>query len=365
MPGLAARLDGRVIVCGMSEVLLDREYAEKLDAADPLAGYRERFLLEDPALIYLNGNSLGALPRATLARMETVFREEWGTALARSWDHWVDLPARAGDVVGELIGAAAGQVIVTDNTTVNLYKLAAAALDTRPGRHVIITDHDNFPSDRYVMAGLAAQRGAELRMLATDINEGVHPDLVRAAVDEDTALVSLSHVAYRSGALADMAAITAIVHQAGALMLWDLCHSVGAVPVDLDGCEADLAVGCTYKYLNAGPGAPAFAYVSARLADLPVAVVGPLFERVRLLSAAVPAALGAQGTFVALNNTVSQSVPHLHVHVVPRTKGDGLRGFFWPRQRYASEDEAAGYARLIKDAVTAEEDRGIPPHPGR
>src|SRR5580658_9250536 len=250
----------RVIVCGMSEVMLERGYAEKLDAADPLAEYRERFLLEDPGLIYLNGNSLGALPRATLARMETVFREEWGTALARSWDHWVDLPARAGDVVGELIGA--------DNTTVNLYKLATAALDARPGRHVIITDHDNFPSDRYVMAGLAAQRGAELRMLATDINQGVHPDLVRAAVDEDTALVSLSHVAYRSGALADMAAITAIAHQAGALMLWDLCHSVGAVPVDLDGCDVDLAVGCTYKYLNAGPGAPAFAYVCARLREV-------------------------------------------------------------------------------------------------
>jgi kynureninase len=251
----------------MSEVLLDRGYAEKLDAADPLAGYRERFLLEDPALIYLNGNSLGALPRATMARMETVYRQEWGTALARSWDHWVDLPARAGDLVGELTGAAPGQVIVTDNTTVNLYKLAAAALDARPGRRVIITDHDNFPSDRYVLAGLAAQRGAELRMLDTDIDEGLHPDLVRAAVDEDTALVSLSHVAYRSGALADMAAITGLVHQAGALMLWDLCHSVGAVPVDLDGCGADLAVGCTYKYLNAGPGAPAFAYVCARLRE--------------------------------------------------------------------------------------------------
>lgn len=252
----------------MAEVLLDRGYAGKLDAADSLAGYRERFLLTDPALIYLNGNSLGALPLATVARMETVFREEWGTALARSWDHWVDLPARAGDLVGELAGAAPGQVIVTDNTTVNLYKLAAAALDARPGRHVIITDDDNFPSDRYVMAGLAAQRGAELRLLATDINQGVHPDLVRAAVNEDTALVSLSHVAYRSGALADMAAITAIAHQAGALMLWDLCHSVGVVPVDLDGCDVDLAVGCTYKYLNAGPGAPAFLYVCARLAEV-------------------------------------------------------------------------------------------------
>ena len=247
---------------------LDRAYAEKLDAADPLAGYRERFLLTDPALIYLNGNSLGALPLAVLQRMGTVYREEWGTALARSWDHWVDLPARAGDVVAELIGAAPGQVIVTDNTTVNLYKLATAALDARPGRHVIVTDHDNFPSDRYVMAGLAAQRGAELRMLATDIDEGVHPDLVRAAVDEDTALVSLSHVAYRSGALADMAAITRIAQAAGALMLWDLCHSVGAVPVDLDGNDVDLAVGCTYKYLNAGPGAPAFAYVSARLREV-------------------------------------------------------------------------------------------------
>ena len=252
----------------MAEVLLDRGYARKLDAADSLAGYRGRFLLTDPALIYLNGNSLGALPLATLRRMETMFREEWGTALARSWDHWVDLPARAGDLVGELTGAAPGQVIVTDNTTVNLYKLAAAALDARPGRHVIITDDDNFPSDRYVMAGLAAQRGAELRLLATDINQGVHPDLVRAAVNEDTALVSLSHVAYRSGALADMAAITAIAHQAGALMLWDLCHSVGVVPVDLDGCDVDLAVGCTYKYLNAGPGAPAFAYVCARLREV-------------------------------------------------------------------------------------------------
>ncbi len=208
---------------------LDRAYAEKLDAADPLAGYRERFLLTDPALIYLNGNSLGALPLATLRRMETVYREEWGTALARSWDHWVDLPARAGDVVGELVGAAPGQVIVTDNTTVNLYKLATAALDARPGRHVIVTDHDNFPSDRYVMAGLAAQRGAELRMLGTDINEGLGPDLVRAAVDEDTALVSLSHVAYRSGALADMAAITGLAHAGRG------AHALGPVPLGRGG----------------------------------------------------------------------------------------------------------------------------------
>lgn len=169
----------------MSEGPLDRAYAQKLDARDPLASYRERFLLADPALVYLNGNSLGPLPLATLRRVQDVLREEWGGALARSWEHWAGLPARAGDLVGELVGAAPGQVIVTDNTTVNLYKLASAALDARPGRHVIVTDHDNFPSDRYVLAGVAAQRGAELRMLASDIDEGVRPELVRAAVDSD------------------------------------------------------------------------------------------------------------------------------------------------------------------------------------
>jgi kynureninase len=247
---------------------LERAYAVELDAADPLAGYRDRFALDDPTLIYLNGNSLGALPLATMRRLESVIRSEWGDALARSWDHWVELPGRAGDLVGALIGAAPGQVLVTDNTTVNLYKLACAALDARPGRRAIVTDQDNFPSDRYVVEGIAAQRGAQLRMLATDISEGLAPDAVRAAVDEDTALVSLSHVAYRSGALADMAAITTIAHEAGALMLWDLCHSVGAVPVELDACDVDLAVGCTYKYLNAGPGAPAFVYVCARLREV-------------------------------------------------------------------------------------------------
>ena len=249
------------IVSGMSQVSLAREHAEKLDADDPLAGFRDRFALDDPSLVYLNGNSLGALPRATLRRLETVVREEWGTALARSWDHWVDLPGRAGDVVGRLTGAAPGQVLVADNTTVNLYKLACAALDARPGRHVIVTDQDNFPSDRYVLEGISAQRGTRLRMLSTDIDQGLDPAEVRAAVDEDTALVSLSHVAYRSGAVADLAAITAAAHRAGALVLWDLCHSAGAVPVELSAAAADLAVGCTYKHLNAGPGGPAFLYV--------------------------------------------------------------------------------------------------------
>src|SRR6201995_2046324 len=182
----------------MSQVSLAREHAEKLDGADPLAGFRDRFALDDPSLVYLNGNSLGALPRDTLRRLETVIQKEWGTALARSWDHWVDLPVRAGDVVGELTGAAPGQVLVADNTTVNLYKLACAALDARPGRHVIVTDRDNFPSDRYVLEGIAAQCGAELRMLDTDIDAGLDPAEVRAAVAEDTSLVSLAPLADRS-----------------------------------------------------------------------------------------------------------------------------------------------------------------------
>jgi kynureninase len=244
---------------------VERAYAEELDAGDPLAPFRDRFELTDPNLIYLNGNSLGALPKATARRIGQLVHEEWGSALARSWGHWTALPRRAGDAVGVLVGAAPGQVVVSDSTTVNLYKLACAALGAFPGRNVIVTDDDNFPSDRYVLEGVAAQHGCELRMISTDMTEGVSAQAVREAVDTRTALVSLSHVAYRSGALLDMAAVTEIVHDAGALVLWDLCHSAGSVPVELDAWEVDLAVGCTYKYLNGGPGSPAFLYVAQAL----------------------------------------------------------------------------------------------------
>jgi kynureninase len=244
----------------------DRSFAQECDAADPLASFRERFVWDDPALIYLDGNSLGRLPLATAERLADVVRHEWGAGLVRSWEHWIDLPRRAGDLLGsQLLGAAPGQVLVCDSTTVNLYKLARAALEARPGRTVIVTDDDNFPTDRYVLAGVAAERGADLRLIQTDLDNGVTADAVAGAVDGATALVSLSHVAYRSGALADMAEITGIVHDAGALVLWDVCHSAGSVPVELDTCGADLAVGCTYKYLNSGPGAPAFLYVAASL----------------------------------------------------------------------------------------------------
>jgi kynureninase len=245
-----------------------RSQAVDLDDADPLAGLRDRFVRADSAPIYLDGNSLGMLPTATAQRIAEVVSQDWGSGLVRSWAHWIDLPQRAGDLLGrELLGAAPGQVVVCDSTTVNLYKLACAALAARPGRPVIVTDDDNFPTDRYVLDGLAAWHRAELRMIHTDRDEGVSPASVAAAVGPDTALVSLSHVAYRSGALADMAAISGIVHQAGALVLWDLCHSAGAVPVQLDADQADLAVGCTYKYLNAGPGAPAFLYVRQDLQE--------------------------------------------------------------------------------------------------
>jgi kynureninase len=246
----------------------ERAFAEESDAADPLASFRDRFAVDDPSVIYLDGNSLGMLPLATAKRLTHLIRREWGTGLIRSWAHWIDLPRGAGDLLGEhLLGAAPGQVLVCDSTTVNLYKLARAALDARAGRQVIVTDDDNFPTDRYVLAGIAAERGAELRFINTDMDTGVTKDNVAAAVGEATALVSLSHVAYRSGALADMAGITRLVHDRGALMLWDLSHAVGSVPVELDACGADLAVGCSYKYLNGGPGAPAFLYVSEALQD--------------------------------------------------------------------------------------------------
>ncbi|HXL19659.1 MAG TPA: kynureninase [Streptosporangiaceae bacterium] len=252
----------------MNPLPSNRTYGEQLDVADPLAKFRDRFLRADDAPIYLDGNSLGPLPLATRARIAEVVGSEWGTGLVRSWGHWVGLPREVGDLIGEhLTGAGPGQILVGDSTTVNLFKLVNAALDAQPGRNVLVTDDDNFPTDRYVLQGVAAQRRCELRMLHTDLDQGVAEDALLDALGPDVALVSLSHVAYRSGALADMHRITGQVHEAGALMLWDLCHSVGAVPIKLDASAADLAVGCTYKYLNAGPGAPAFLYVRRELQE--------------------------------------------------------------------------------------------------
>ncbi|MEU9818833.1 kynureninase [Pseudonocardia alni] len=242
--------------------------AAGLDAEDPLAGYRDRFVPADGVVAYLDGNSLGRPLRATAERMERFVRADWGTRLIRGWDEgWVDRPRSLGDRIGAAaLGAAPGQVVVADSTTVLLYKLARAAVDHQAaaGRREIVVDTDNFPTDRYVLEGIAAERGAVLRWITSDPASGVTPEQVAAAVGPDTALVLLSHVAYRSGFLADAPAITRTAHDAGALVLWDLSHSVGSVPVRLDAWGADLAVGCGYKYLNGGPGAPAFGYLAAR-----------------------------------------------------------------------------------------------------
>ena len=253
----------------MADQMATRLDPASLDTADPLASFRDRFVFADPALVYLDGNSLGRLPRATVDRLGSVVGDEWGGELIRAWDHWIDEPARVGDLLaGQILGARSGEVILSDSTTVNFYKLARAALAARPGRRIVITDRANFPTDRYVLEGLAAEGSAEIAWLDPDPIEGPELDEIAAVLDEhpgDVALVTLSHVNYRSAAIADMAAITRLAHAAGALVLWDLSHSAGSIEVDLEGSQVDLAVGCTYKYLNGGPGAPAWLYVRESL----------------------------------------------------------------------------------------------------
>lgn len=241
-------------------------HARKLDAGDPLAGFRDRFVHADDGLIYFDGNSLGRLPHATRERLRDAVDREWGVDLIRGWSRWIDLAREAGDVLASgVLGVDPGEVVLGDSTSVNLYKLAAAALDARPGRRTVLVEADNFPTDLYVLQGLAASRGLTLRVVPVDIDAGLSADAVAEALDDDVALLCASHVSYRSGARADLRAITARAHDAGALTLWDLSHSAGSVPTPLREAGADLAVGCTYKYLNAGPGAPAFLYVRADL----------------------------------------------------------------------------------------------------
>jgi kynureninase len=249
----------------MSLVVTDPRHAAALDAHDPLAAFRDRFAVRDPALVYLDGNSLGRLPKDTAAHVARVVSEEWGGELVRGWGHWFSLPGRVGDRIAALVGARPGEVIAADSTTVNLFKLANAALDARPGRRVVVIDRDDFPTDRYVLEGIAAARGLSIRWVESDPVAGPTPADVAAALDDDVALVTLSHVHYRSGAIADMTGITRLAHERGALAAWDLSHSAGVVPVDLEGAGADLAVGCTYKYLDGGPGAPAYLYVREAL----------------------------------------------------------------------------------------------------
>ncbi|WP_417564213.1 kynureninase [Microbacterium sp.] len=248
-----------------------RAEASALDAADPLRAHRDAFVGSESSLVYFDGNSLGRPLRATAEHAAAFVRDDWGGRLIRGWDEqWMDAPFTVGDDIGRIVlGAAPGQTIVGDSTTVLLYKLLRAAFDSvhaaAPARVEIVVDRDNFPTDRFLVEGIAAERGAVVRWIDVDLDGGVTADALTAAVGPRTAVVLLSHIAYRSGYMADAAALTAIVHEAGALMVWDLCHSIGAVPIEADAWGFDLAVGCTYKYLNGGPGSPAFAYVAERL----------------------------------------------------------------------------------------------------
>ena len=243
--------------------------AAEIDANDPLAGYRDLFVQSDDVIAYLDGNSLGRPTKASAERLGQFVTDQWASRLIRGWDEsWYDLPLSIGDKLGTVaLGAAPGQTFIGDSTTVILYKLIRAAVALAPGRDEIIVDTGNFPTDRYVLEGVAAECGKTLRWIDPHPALGVTEQQVVELLSDRTALVVLSHIAYRSGYIADAAGITARAHQAGALVLWDLCHSAGAVPIELDSWGVDLAAGCTYKYLNGGPGSPAFGYVRSGLHD--------------------------------------------------------------------------------------------------
>jgi kynureninase len=240
------------------------DLAHEMDAGDALAPFRERFVITDPNLIYLDGYSLGRLPKATVPFMQDAIERAWGDRLIRLWnDGWIDTPRALGDKIARVIGAQPDEVVVTDSTSVNLFKLVVAALRARPQRHKIVSDRFNFPTDLYVLQGAVdlLNQAHHLELISSYDTVTIPEENLRAVIDDQTALVSLTHVAYKSAFKYDMERVTTWAHRAGALVLWDLSHSVGAMPLSLDACGVDLAVGCTYKYLNGGPGSPAFLYV--------------------------------------------------------------------------------------------------------
>jgi kynureninase len=262
----------------MTDFSTSPDFARQLDQQDSLASYREQFVSNDPGLIYLDGNSLGRLPNSVIERMKKAVEEEWGADLIRGWNKgWWESPSRIGNKIGSLLGAAEGQVVVGDQTSINLFKLATAALTLQPQKKHIITDTFNFPSDLYILQGINNLLGNRHKIIRIGaIDDDITPDLaaLEAVIDGNTALVTLSHVTFKSGYLYDMARITELAHHKGALVLWDLSHSAGAVPIELDRCDVDFAIGCTYKYLNGGPGAPAFLYVNNRIQN---EVISPIW----------------------------------------------------------------------------------------
>jgi kynureninase len=291
----------------------DREYALELDRKDPLAHFKSQFVIGDPDMCYLDGNSLGRLPKATITAINDFMSKEWGPEVVTGWSHWVDEAQPTGDLLGEAaLGAAAGQVLVCDTTSVNFYQLCLAAIHARPGRKTIITDAANFPTDRYILDGIAKQFGLNLVIIENEdpaiaTHERITTEVLAPYLNEDVALVTLEVIQYRSGARTDLKSITDQVRAIGALVVWDASHAVGAIELNLDANGVDLCVGCTYKYGNSGPGSPAWLYVSKRIQkELQVPSqgwfaqdaqfeMGPVFERsqtIRGFQIASPSLMG-------------------------------------------------------------------------
>jgi len=291
----------------------DREYALELDKNDPLAHFKSQFVVSDPEMCYLDGNSLGRLPKATITAINDLMVKEWGPQVVTGWSHWVDEAQPTGDLLGEAaLGAAPGQVLVCDTTSVNFYQLCLAAIHARPGRKTIITDAANFPTDRYILDGIAKQFGLKLVIIdnenpAIAKHEQITTDVLAPYLNDDVAMVTLEVIQYRSGARTDLKSITDQVRAIGALVVWDASHAVGAIELNLDANGVDLCVGCTYKYGNSGPGSPAWLYVSKRVqSELQVPIqgwfaqdaqfeMGPIFERsqtIRGFQIASPSLMG-------------------------------------------------------------------------
>jgi kynureninase len=248
----------------------DFELAQQLDQHDDLVSFRDSFVIADPELIYLDGNSLGRLPKRSVQVMHDAVVKAWGERLIRVWnDGWINTPTQLGTKIAKLIGVEDDEVLVTEATSINLFKLVIAALRAQSDRSGIVSDVFNFPSDLYILEGVIdlLGKGHRLRLIPSEDNISISPEVVSGSIDDDTALVCLTHVAFKSAFMYDMARVTEQAHNAGALILWDLSHSVGAVPLNLQDADVDLAVGCTYKYLNGGPGAPAFLYVRRDLQE--------------------------------------------------------------------------------------------------
>ena len=266
----------------MPNDLTSRSYAEELDANDPLSSFRGEFVIADPALSYLDGNSLGRMPKATAKVVENYLQHEWAAKLVTGWSDWIDEAQTVGDLVARTtFGGSTGQTLCVDTTSVNFYQLCSAAVDARPNRKTVITDTANFPTDRYILEGICKQRGLKLVLIDDDLGEEfVSPEMLSAVLNDDVALVTLSVIQYRSGVLHDIAKLTQLARDAGALFVWDASHAVGVVPMQYERDKVDLAVGCTYKYCNSGPGSPAWLYVSKSMqSELQVPIQGWFAQR--------------------------------------------------------------------------------------